>query len=75
MYESWSLLSEKLAVHCLPNFDLADEAGGLKQRKGLRLTSTSRAEKSAEAFRQRKLVIFPFLSFLIQTVYISPIVE
>ena len=28
-----------------------------------------RAEKSAEAFREQKLVIFPFLSFLMQTVY------
>ena len=28
------------------------------------------AENSAKAFREQKLVIFPFLSFLIETVYI-----
>ena len=31
-------------------------------------------KKSGEAFREQNLMIFPFLSFLIQTVYIPPIV-
>ena len=31
-----------------------------------------RAERSVEVFREQKLVIFPFLSFFIQTVYIPP---
>ena len=39
------------------------------------ISPRSRAEKSSEAFQEQKLVISPFLSFLIQMVYIPPIVE
>ena len=34
-----------------------------------------RAEKSVEAFRERELVMFPFLSILLQNRFTAPIVE